>query len=256
MNNNFNLKQYLSEGKLLNDIEVRMGNPSLKRIFDQYSQDVLDYDLFTDDEYNEEDRQPVRDALENAKYDTMDELIDSIYDVEGEIAEIYGHYPGDYTWETALQLNNICDDVNFSEKDKLEFLYDFLEREWDDNDWDEAEKEEYWNRFLDKLIPVKKGGKRGYWNKWRLIEINDQNLYIESTDPNDNKSIASCTAWGGKVKIHWPGSYQYTESSEEFVKDLKNALGDGVKNLTKNKFGVYDLEVNEKELKTLFNGTL
>jgi hypothetical protein len=170
-------------------------------------------------------------------------------DISNPIVE--GDYRTEYLWNNILTPNSVLDIIqNFL------VVVEESEREWDDNDWDEADKEEYWNRFLDKLIPVKKGGKRGYWNKWRLIEINDQNLYIESTDPNDNKSIASCTAWGGKVKIHWPGSYQYTESSEEFVKDLKNALGDGVKNLTKNKFGVYDLEVNEKELKTLFNGTL
>jgi len=146
MNNNFNLKQYLSEGKLLNEIEVGMGNSQLKKIFDLYSQNVVDVEF---DNLEDEERQQVQDAIDEAKYSAIDELIDSIYNVEGELADIMGHYPGDFTEQTAEILAEICDEINFP--NKLEFLHTFLKRDWDYNDWDEKDQEEGWNEFLDQI---------------------------------------------------------------------------------------------------------
>ena len=47
MNNNFNLKQYLSEGKLLNEIEVGTGR------FEKFYEDYLDSEIEVWEDINE-----------------------------------------------------------------------------------------------------------------------------------------------------------------------------------------------------------
>ena len=147
MENTFNLKKFLAEGALLketkNILEIRSGD--LKKIFDLYSQNTVNQEF---NHLDDESKQQVQDAFNEAKYNTIDELIDSIYNVEGELADIMGHYPADFIEQTAEQLAEICNDINF--KYKLEFLHAFLKRYWEDLYWPEDEQEESWNEFIGK----------------------------------------------------------------------------------------------------------
>jgi hypothetical protein len=141
MNNNFNLKSFLAEGKLLNET-----SSDLKKIFDLYSQNVVDIEFH---HLKDEEKQQVQDAFNGAKYSTIDELIDSIYNVEGELADIMGHYPSDFTEQTAENLAEICDEINFP--NKLGFLHAFLKHGWDSLNWDEEDRENSWKGFLDQI---------------------------------------------------------------------------------------------------------
>jgi hypothetical protein len=143
MNNNFNLKSFLAEGKLLKEET----SSDLKKIFDLYVEGILKNTVSRWDDDEEENQ--VQEVIDTAQYNTVDELIDSIYNVEEEIANIMGHSVSDFTNKTAQNLSKICDNINFP--NKLEFLHSFLKYNWDDLGWDEEDQKEEWDNFLNKI---------------------------------------------------------------------------------------------------------
>ena len=142
MANNFNLKKFLAEGRLLKE---DASASDFKKVFDLYSQNTLE----VEEGLSNEERQQVQGAIDKAKYNTMDELINSINDVEDELADIMGHYSGEFSFQTASNLAEICNEIQFP--GKLNFLRTFLEYQWDYNDLDEEDKAESWQRFLDMI---------------------------------------------------------------------------------------------------------
>ena len=90
MANNFNLKKFLAEGRLLKE---DASASDFKKVFDLYSQNTLE----VEEGLSNEERQQVQGAIDKAKYNTMDELINSINDVEDELADIMGHYSGEFS---------------------------------------------------------------------------------------------------------------------------------------------------------------
>ena len=142
MANNFNLKKFLAEGKLLKE---DASASDFKKVFDLYSQNTLE----VEEGLSNEERQQVQGAIDKAKYNTMDELINSINDVEDELADIMGHYPGEFSVQTASNLAEICNEVQLP--GKLNFLRKFLESQRDYGDLDDEEKEESFQRFLDMI---------------------------------------------------------------------------------------------------------
>jgi hypothetical protein len=125
--------------------ELNENQNTFKEIFTQYVQGLQNSNI------PDEEKQNVDNIINKARYNNIDELVNSIYDVEDEIADIFGHYSGDFTLKTAQNLNSICDNIGLPEADKLELLHAFLKKEWDRLDVDVEEQEEEWNAFLSKI---------------------------------------------------------------------------------------------------------
>jgi hypothetical protein len=125
--------------------ELSENQNTFKEIFTQYVQGLQNSNI------PDEEKQNVDNIINKARYNNIDELVNSIYDVEDEIADIFGHYSGDFTLKTAQNLNSICDNIGLPEADKLELLHAFLKKEWDRLDVDVEEQEEEWNAFLSKI---------------------------------------------------------------------------------------------------------
>lgn len=147
MENTFNLKKFLAEGRLLKEEQSTVNPGDFKKIFDLYVEGILKNTVSRWDDEDEENQ--VQEAIDAAQYNTVDELITSIYNVEEEIADIMGHSVSDFTNKTAENLAEICDEISFS--NKLEFLHSFLKYNWDDLGYDEEDQEEGWDRFLNRI---------------------------------------------------------------------------------------------------------
>jgi len=157
MNNNFNLKQYLSEGKLLNEIEVGMGsNYQLQQLFDK----VIEDNRESFQEFPIEDPE-LRDnyeyTVQNAKYGTIEELAESLYDTWVAL-NLYNN-DSDYG-DFILYIIRVCKELNFKNtKDLVRALVNV--------NYSDPYNEEYFNKFEDELkglneIEVGMGSNRYY----------------------------------------------------------------------------------------------
>ena len=140
MNNNFNLKKFLSEGKLLSEIEVGMGNAQLKKIFDisvESDRDTLQENPPEDpgvvDEYEQ--------VVQNAKYNTIEEFAEFLNDSFWVMEE---EYESDF-YDQMGWLIKQCKAINFTNVEEL--VKACINAHYDDDD--EEDKEEILN-YLEK----------------------------------------------------------------------------------------------------------
>jgi hypothetical protein len=140
MNNNFNLKQFLAEGKLLKEET----SSDLKKIFDKVIED--DRESFQEFPHIIEDPE-VRDdyehSVQNAKYGTIEELAESLYDTW----VVLSHGDSDFG-DFIVPLIRICKEMNF--KSTKELIRACIDNRYGDY-YNEEEKEEYFNNFEDEL---------------------------------------------------------------------------------------------------------
>ena len=114
MENIFNLKQYLSEGKLLSEIEVGMGNAQLKKIFDI----SVESDRNTLQENPPEDPGVVDEyeqVVQNAKYNTIEEFAEFLNDSFWVMEE---EYEADF-YDQMGWLIKLCKSINFTNVEGL-----------------------------------------------------------------------------------------------------------------------------------------
>lgn len=140
MNNNFNLKQYLSEGKLLSEIEVGKGNYQLQQLFDK----VIEDDRESFQEFPIEDPE-LSDNYEyyvqNAKYGTIEELAESLYDTW--VALNSYNDDSDYG-DFIVYIIRVCKELNFKNtKDLVRALVNV--------NYSDAYSEEEFDQFEDDL---------------------------------------------------------------------------------------------------------
>jgi hypothetical protein len=142
MNNNFNLKQYLSENILLGEIEIGMGSSQLKKLFDIN----VKSDRETIKDYPPEDPEVVDEyeqVVQNANYNTIEEFAeffnDSFWVMQEEYETDFGDQIG---W-----LIKMCKEINFkSTKDLIKACINVHYEDYNDE-----EKEEEFNYFEDEL---------------------------------------------------------------------------------------------------------
>jgi len=138
MNNNFNLKQYLSEGKLLSEIEIGMGSSQLKKIFDM----CVESDRNTLQEFPPEDPEVVNEfeqVVQNAKYNTIEEFAEFLNDSFWVMEE---EYESDF-YDQMGWLIKQCKAINFTNAEGL--VKACINAHYDDDE----DKEEILN-YLDK----------------------------------------------------------------------------------------------------------
>jgi hypothetical protein len=142
MNNNFNLKQYLSENRLLGEIEVGKGNYQLQQLFDKVIED--DRESFQEFPHIIEDPE-LRDnyeyTVQNAKYGTIEELAESLYGTW--VALNLYNDDSDYG-DFILYIIGVCKELNFKNtKDLVKALVNV--------NYSDPYNEEYFDQFEDDL---------------------------------------------------------------------------------------------------------
>jgi hypothetical protein len=139
-------KQFINEAKRFQELAgIRQLNENdstyFKTIWDMYSDDARENASYY---YNDDDDiKKIQDAIgHNMGYSTMDELISSIFNVEAEFEE--SDFGG-----LAIQLNNICKEINYP--NRLEFLKALHDNEADIQDYDEEDRTHAWEYFLGEI---------------------------------------------------------------------------------------------------------
>jgi hypothetical protein len=123
------------------------GAAYFEKIWDMYMKHVME-DLRSGD-ITDEESESLQVMANNATYSTMDELINSINDIEAEIAEVFDDTQGAYFEELIMILNDICDKINYP--NKVEFLKALIEFEADRLDYNEEDQADEWGDLLDRI---------------------------------------------------------------------------------------------------------
>ena len=120
MNNNFNLKQYLSEGKLLNEIEVGTGR------FERFYKDYLDNEIEIWEDLNEEDvEEEMVNYLKNERNNIpllsdLLSLAKKIQETQHTLEDMSGDaYPGEFHSDLVYSLKRDTNPQSFPEIDDL-----------------------------------------------------------------------------------------------------------------------------------------
>jgi len=119
MNNNFNLKQYLSEGKLLNEIEVGTGR------FENFYEDYLDGEIEVWEDINEgTDVSETVDYLKNERnnipiFSNLLSLAQQIQEIQHTIEDMNDSYPGEYHSDFVYSLKRDTNPKLFPEINEL-----------------------------------------------------------------------------------------------------------------------------------------
>ena len=93
--------------------EIRITPPNLYNTFWQNYLDIEE-DIIHDDEELE-----VIKLFRAQNVTSLDDLADKIESVDSELTEFAGAYPGDFFDELIDKLKDLCDEMNFSQKDEL-----------------------------------------------------------------------------------------------------------------------------------------
>jgi F0F1-type ATP synthase delta subunit len=137
MNNDFNLKQFLAEGALLKEET----SSDLKKIFDtsiESDRNVIQQSTFEPEQISDFEQ-----AVENAKYGTIEELAESLNEAWAALADSNDEF-GEYI----EYLIRVCKEMNF--KSTKELIRACIDNRYGDY-YNEEEKEEEFNQFKDKL---------------------------------------------------------------------------------------------------------
>jgi F0F1-type ATP synthase delta subunit len=137
MNNNFNLKQFLTEGALLKEET----SSDLKKIFDtsiESDRNVIQQSTFEPEQISDFEQ-----AVENAKYGTIEELAESLNEAWAALADSNDEF-GEYI----EYLIRVCKEMNF--KSTKELIRACIDNRYGDY-YNEEEKEEEFDQFKDKL---------------------------------------------------------------------------------------------------------
>jgi hypothetical protein len=140
MNNNFNLKQYLAENRLLGEIEIGKGNYQLQQLFDKVIEDVRkSFQEFPIEDPELSDHYEY--TVQNAKYGTIEELAESLY--ETWVAINSYNDDSDYR-DFIVYIIGVCKELNFKNaKDLVRALVNV--------NYSDPYNEEYFNEFEDEL---------------------------------------------------------------------------------------------------------
>jgi hypothetical protein len=137
MNNDFNLKQFLAEGALLKEET----SSDLKKIFDtsiESDRNVIQQSTFEPEQISDFEQ-----AVENAKYGTIEELAESLNEAWAALADSNDEF-GEYI----EYLIRVCKEMNF--KSTKELIRACIDNRYGDY-YNEEEKEEEFDQFKDKL---------------------------------------------------------------------------------------------------------
>ena len=146
-------KEFINEAKRFQKLAgisemIKINKPggSIEKIWDMY----VDSAREEASDYDDGDLQQIENAInDNKGYSTIDELINSINNIERSFSDIMGHYMGEFTEEVALKLNDYAKKINYP--NRLELLKAFLNHDWDENDYDEEDRTQAWESFLLKI---------------------------------------------------------------------------------------------------------
>lgn len=114
MENNFDLKSFLAEGKLLKEGQEN----SYNSFFQSFKNQEL-----SNNSQNPDSVEIIK-GFKNRNISSLDELATNIAEVEDMLTDEVGAYHGEFYSELRERLEDLCDKVNFSQKEELLTMLD------------------------------------------------------------------------------------------------------------------------------------